>query len=182
MLSAAIERCTHSQFSHVGIVIKDPTFTPRPRKGLFLLESTGLEDVPDIEDCQVKFGVQLRDLREVISHYDGKVFWRKLDCDRNQGFYETLAKAHSVVHNRPYDDGIDYLKALFRFRHGDMQREDTFFCSALATFMYVAWEFLPKDTPWSIITPHDLSTEPKRPFVLEWQNCTMEDEVRILKG
>lgn len=182
LLSAAIERCTHSQFSHVGIVIKDPTFTPEPLQGLYLLESTGLENVPDVEDKQIKFGVQLRDLKQVISHYDGRVYWRKLDCDRNQGFYKILSQAHSVVHNRPYDDGVDYLKALFNWHHGDLQKENTFFCSALVTFLYVAWEFLPRETPWSIVTPKQLSSEPGKTFTLDWQNCTLHDEVEITVG
>jgi hypothetical protein len=146
---------------------------------LYLLESTGLEDVPDVENKEIKFGVQLRDLAEVVRNYDGKIFWRQVHCDRNQGFYKTLARAHSVVHNRPYDDGVDYIKALFRWKHGDMHRKDTFFCSALCAFMYVAWEFLPKDTPWSIVTPHDLSTEPRRPIKLDWQNCEIADEIQI---
>ena len=33
-LSCLIETCTRSSFSHCGVVIKDPTFTPEPLKGL----------------------------------------------------------------------------------------------------------------------------------------------------
>ena len=170
-LSFAIERCTRSKFSHSGIVIKDPEFTPEPLQGLYLLESTGLEDIPDVEDSIAKFGVQLRKLDEVIRNYDGKVFWRKLECKRDDNFYDLLAKAHSVVHNRPYDDGVNYLKALFHWRHGDIQEETTFFCSALCAFIYVALEKLPQDTPWSIVTPHDLSTESKRSSI-RWVFCS----------
>jgi len=88
LLSCLIEKCTSSHFSHSGIVIKNPQFTSPPLRGLYILESTGLEDVYDVENQEIKFGVQLRDLREVIKNYDGKVYWRKLDCDRFPIFYK----------------------------------------------------------------------------------------------
>ena len=179
-LSCAIETCTRSNYSHCGIVIKDPTFTPEPLKGLYILESTGLEHVPDGVDDEDKFGVQLRDLREVIRNYDGKVYWRRLSCNRTPDFYKKLASAHSIVHNRPYDAGFDYLKALFNWHIGDLQKENTFFCSALVAFMYVAWNLLPRETPWSIITPTDLSEEKHRLVKLDWQNCELYKAVQIL--
>jgi hypothetical protein len=181
LLSGAIEKCTKSNYSHAGIVIVDPKFTPEPMKGLFILESTGLEEVKDVEDHQVKFGVQLRNLEEVVKNYDGKVYWRQLQCKRSDLFYDKLAAAHSVVHNRPYDDGFDYVKALFNWHIGDVQKEKTFFCSALVAFVYVTWGFLPRDTPWSIVTPHDLSEEKNRPIKLEWQNCALNEAIEIEK-
>lgn len=180
MLSGLIEGCTHSKFSHSGIVIKDPKFTPQPLEGLYLLESTGLEDVKDVENKEIKFGVQLRNLREVIQNYDGVVYWRQIICERDQTFYKKLAQAHSVVHNRPYDDGFDYIKAAFDWHIGNVQKKKTFFCSALCAYVYVCLEFLPATTPWSIITPSDLSTEPKRSIELDWSNCQIKNEVKVL--
>ena len=179
LLSGAIEKCTRSNYSHAGIVIKDPTFTPEPLKGLYILESTGFEDVKDVEDHQVKFGVQLRELEEVVKNYDGKVFWRQLHCYRSPRFYQKLAVAHNIVHNRPYDDGFDYVKALFNWHIGDCQKEKTFFCSALVAFVYVVWGFLPRDTAWSIVTPAQLSSEKNQLFKMVWQECTLNPVVKI---
>lgn len=179
LLSCCIECCTRSQFSHSGIVIKNPEFTSPPLRGLYLLESTGLENVRDVENNEIKFGVQLRKLDEVLRDYNGTAYWRQLICDRTHFFYRRLAQAHSVVHNRPYDDGLDYIKALFDDEVGNVQKKKTFFCSSLCAYVYVALGFLPRDTPWSIVTPKDLSTEPNRKIDLVWRNCRVHDEVRI---
>lgn len=176
-LSCLIETCTRSAFSHCGVVIKDPLFTPEPLKGLYILESTGLDHVLDVENKENKFGVQLRYLEDAIRNYDGKVYWRQLNCYRNQAFYQKITNAHSVVHNRPYDDGFDYIKALFDWAVGDVQRKDTFFCSALVAFVFVVLGFLPKTTKWSIITPEDFSFKNQ---TLKWQNCDVLEEIKIL--
>ena len=178
-LSGAIEYLTHSKYSHCGIVVKDPDFTPKPLKGLYILESTGLEDVKDVEDEQIKFGVQLRELEEVINDYDGEVFWRRLNCKRDVNFYQKLSVAHNIVHNRFYDDGFDYIKAAFNWHIGDLHKKKTFFCSALVAFIFVCVEFLPQDTPWSIVTPHELSLEKDQPVHLKWINCTLDPVVQI---
>ena len=180
-LSGAIEKCTHSNYSHAGIVVIDPEFTPEPLKGKYILESTGMEDIKDVEDHQIKFGVQLRNLREVINNYDGKIYWRQLHCERSDNFYKKLSAVHSIVHNRPYDDGFDYVKSLFNWHVGDLQKEKTFFCSALVSFIYVAWGFLPKNTPWSIVRPSQLSNETNQPFPLIWQNCSLNSIIEIEK-
>lgn len=98
----------------------------------------------------------------------------------SQSSTKKLAVAHSVVHNRPYDDGFDFIKAAFNWHVGDVQKEKIFFCSALCAFMYVAWGFLPEYTPWSIIVPKDLSTEKNRAIYLQWENCRLYDEVYVI--
>lgn len=175
-ISFCIECCTQSKFSHCGLVIKDPKFTPDPINGLFLLESTGLESVNDVENKEIKFGVQLRDLKEVIRDYDGHVYWRQLDCKRGQDFHKKLVQAHSVAHNRPYDDGFDYIKALFDVHIGNVQNKTTFFCSALCAYVYCSLGLLSFETPWSIVTPKQLSSESNQ---LHWQNCILHEEVKI---
>ena len=93
MISRVIDFFTYSEFSHIGIVIKDPTFTVEPLKGLYLLESTGVKDGVDAEDEEEKIGVQLRKLDDVISLYDGDIIWRHLNIERDDDFYEKLAKS-----------------------------------------------------------------------------------------
>ena len=45
---------THSNYSHTAIVIRDPTFTNPPLKGLYVLESS-CERFRDAEDNKFKF-------------------------------------------------------------------------------------------------------------------------------
>src|SRR3972149_9439698 len=129
LLSCCIQFWEHSPYSHVGMIVKDPNFGPEELKGIYLIESTGLENVKDVENKEIKFGVQLRSFQEVFKDYEGKVFWRKLtNIDRNEEFYRRLKIAHSIVHNRPYDCHIlDWIGAMFNLRYIDIQNNKTFF-------------------------------------------------------
>ena len=159
IISRLIDFFTYSEFSHIGIVIKDPTFTPEPLKGLYLLESTGVIDGVDVEDHEGKVGVQLRKLEDVITLYDGDIIWRHLNCKRDKEFYENVKKIHSLVHNKTYDfNPADWVKNLFDLHYGNIQKNSSYVCSALASFFYTALELLPKETDWTIVRPCDFSS------------------------
>lgn len=176
-LDWCIKCCTHSRYTHAALVIKNPTFTPVPLKGLYCFESTGLEGVPDVENHQIKFGVQLRKLQEVLQDYDGKVWVRKLFCERNSSFYKRLASAHSVVHNRPYDvDPIDWIDSLFQGKIAKLHHKKIFFCSALVAFVYVSLGLLPPTTDWTTIRPCDLSSTSSR---VKFRNCHVGTEKKL---
>ena len=180
-LGNLISYFTASNYSHCGVIIKDPDFTPEPLKGLYIIESTGWENVEDAEDGEVKFGVQLRDFKEVYDNFEGNLFWRQLHCKRTKTFYHRLRSAHSIVHNRPYDAyPNDWVKAKYHIQKGNLQKKDTFFCSALCTFIYVALGLLPLNTEWTITTPAQLGTEVKSDGEkLKFIHCTMDNEILI---
>ena len=56
--SYMIEYATHSNFSHVAMVLRDPTYISPNLKGLYVWES-GWEGKPDPQDGEIKLGVQL---------------------------------------------------------------------------------------------------------------------------
>ena len=65
---------------------------------------------------------------KMINDFHGDVYWRKLDCNRDNSFNENLIKAYSVVHNRSYDTiPIDYIKAGLKIHKGKTHRLKTFF-------------------------------------------------------
>src|SRR3989304_23762 len=72
-----VEYWTGSPWSHVAIVLRDPIYLDPKLTGLYLWES-GEEYFPDAEDNKIKFGVQITDLKKVISGYQGKIVVRKL--------------------------------------------------------------------------------------------------------
>lgn len=175
--SKLIERCTNSQFSHIGIIIKDPEFLNGEKKqGTYLLESTGFDNIIDSEDSEYKFGVQIVPLRERLKKYfenEGLVFIRSLSCRRDNNFYKKLGKAHSIVHNRPYDtDPQDWIKAKFDLEIGQVHNNRKFFCSALVAFIYVYLGLLPVSTPWTVIRPCDFDDNNRSR--LEFENCVLE--------
>jgi hypothetical protein len=176
-----IETGERGIYVHIGVIIKDPTFTPTPLKGLFLLESTGLEDYHDVEDQQLKFGVQLSPLQKVLDENKGRVYWRKMvNVERSENFYSRLAQAHSVVHNRPYDiDPVDWIRAAFDTHKTKMRRLDTFFCSALAAYIFTSLELLPKDTDWTCARPVDFSSRCKHKNISNNIERFFEPEVKL---
>lgn len=159
--SRLIEYFTDSKYSHTGIVLKDPVaINSNLDKGLYLLESTGLTDIADSEDKKLKSGVQIRRLEDVYAEYNGAIFWRKLNTQRDEKFYQTLIDAHQIVHNKPYDmNPKDWMESLLNIKLGDVQLTSRFFCSALVTYFYDRWGFVDRSTPWTIIRPKDLGTE-----------------------
>ena len=182
IVSRVIEFFTGSIFSHVAIVIKDPQFTSPPLKGLYILES-GLETIRDSENHRYKFGAQIVPLYNIINKYEGTVYYRKLNCERNDNFCLKLAEAHSNVHNEPYDiDPIDMIKAVLDIYDGNNQKQTEYWCSALVGYIYSKLGFLPKDIPWTLLTPQQFSSNnTKKSNSLHFTNCTLGTDVKIIK-
>ena len=176
LLDDAIMWWTSSKFCHVSIIIKNPDFTTPPLTGLYILESS-YENIKDIEDQEYKMGVELIPLEE-LDLKNIHLYWRKLECDRNKEFYENLAKAHSIVHNRPYDIiPTDWIKAAFHLNIGNTQKKKTFWCSALVTYFYIKMGFLDKTIDWSLISPQDLSSSSNK---LTFYDCILDDDTELI--
>ena len=81
--------------------------------------------------------------------------------------------AHSVVHGKPYDiDPIDWIDAAFDLNAGNLQKRNTFFCSALCSFILVCLGAVSSDTQWSKVRPKDLGTE----------DIESERDIKMLEG
>ena len=174
-----IKCCTTSKYSHSAIIVKDPDFFNDKRKGLFVLESS-YETFPDAENGRKKLGVELEEFDKVYNDWKGQIYWRKLNCNRNQEFYQKFNQIHSDVHNLPYDiDPVDWVKAKFKINVGNTQRRDTFWCASLVAYIYVKLGLLKSNTPWSLVSPKELGTEV--PTDLHFVNCSLNKEVKIKK-
>lgn len=178
LVSKALEFVTDCIYSHVAVVIKNPKFIHKELEdGLYIIES-GTESRNDPENNRKKFGVQLTKLDYLIKNYDGKIYYRKLDCIRDDKFYNDIYNIHSDVHNLPYDDNIiDLLKADLNLNIGNTQKKNTFWCSALVAYIYVNLDFLNKDVPWTIISPQDFSSESHKLHF----NCDLSDNILLNK-
>jgi len=177
-LGSCIKCCSDSKYTHVGMIIIDPTFGPVPLKGAYFLQSTGLDKIRDVEDNQQKFGVQLDRLDQALDEIHGHVYYRKVHVERNAEFYRHLSFAHSVVHNRPYDDNpIDWVKSLFDDKKGRVHKKKTFFCSALVSYMLASIGVMAMDTDWTIIRPKDLGSEPGHRF--SQFMCNVDREIKV---
>jgi len=174
-----IIRCaTKSKYSHVSMIIKNPPWNDE-LKGLYIIESS-YETIPDSEDHETKLGVELIPLKYILENGENHLYFRKLHCERNAEFNEKLCTAHSVVHNRPYDTSIiDWLKAWWNIKKGNVQKKKTFWCSALVSYLYCSLGFLDKKLPWTIISPKQLGTESNNKNALTFINCQLDKEIKI---
>ena len=68
---------THSNYTHVALVLKDPTFIHPSLKGLYVWEST-YNGCPDPQDGKIKLGVQITPLLECLNFEKRSVFLRIL--------------------------------------------------------------------------------------------------------
>lgn len=180
-----IKACTCSKYSHAAMVIKDPEFPNFKAKGIYMIESTTLDPLPDAENHIRKFGVQIHILKDVIRTYDGDVYWRKLHCNRDFDFYQSFNHFHSLVHNDPYDfNSVDWMEMALHMYLIDRQVRFEFVCSALVSYGLVVTGSLASDTPWTLIRPCDLGTESsiKRYPLSFRKGCFLDDEVKIILG
>jgi hypothetical protein len=151
---------THSNYSHIGMILRDPIYIKPNLKGLFLWESSW-EGLPDPQDSKIKLGVQITPLEEVLKEYDGNghAFARQIACDKNTFNDKIMKKIHNVVYDKPYDIvPKDWTEAFFK-KDDNPQKTDRFFCSALVGYIYTQVGILKKDTDWSILAPNDFSLD-----------------------
>ena len=170
-ISWLVEWFGWSRYSHVGIIVKNPRFlNPDLEDGTYLLESSW-NPTPDAEDQQIKCGVQLHLLDEILKECPkGSVQIRHLTCERNYEFYETLVKVHKQIHNKPYDvNPWDWLSAEYNLwsplpEDARYKQTKSFWCSALVSYLFCQWGFL-ESVNWSLIAPREFSEQSKLRFL-----------------
>tara|TARA_B100000214_G_scaffold334669_1_gene277496 strand:- start:1046 stop:1657 length:612 start_codon:yes stop_codon:yes gene_type:complete len=154
-----IEYFTSSNYSHIGMIIKDPKFTIKPLVGLFFWESSD-ENIRDVEDNHYKIGVEIVPLEQMLKNEIkvSDLYYRKLNHNL-QFSEETFKHIHKTVHDKPYDImPLDWLEAYYR-EDSHPQKTDRFWCSALVGYIYTQLGLLPSNTDWSVMRPSDFSSQ-----------------------
>ena len=154
---------THSNYSHIAMVLKDPSFKDMPPlKGLYVWESS-YEGKPDPQDNKIKLGVQVTPLQEILDAYKdkGHVYLRSLKTNlyNNKSIFsnEKIDEIHNTVYDKPYDIvPMDWINAFFK-KDNQPQKTSRFWCAALVGYIYTKVGILDKNTDWSILTPNDFS-------------------------
>lgn len=166
-ISDFVKVATKSKWTHVGIVIKNPDFllTKEPLSGIYFYNSNGNYEI-DIESQKKIFGVQLNDLNETITHYDGEVYLRRLESSltHDQRMDKLRAVYNSEFH-KPYDWRPLDLIGAYAHHHGwkiadfivDPRHIDRVFCSALTGYAYTQMGLLDPLTRWSAMYPDDFA-------------------------
>jgi len=182
IFNKAIKFFTKSKFSHVAIVLKDPSFIHPSLKGYYIWESSW-EGQPDPQDGKIKLGVQITPFHEIYDKCKSEnslIYVRRVQCPPEVFNDTTLTTIHDVVYNKPYDVvPTDWINALLRNKAGGPQTK-RFWCSALVGYIYTRCRLLSKNTDWTILRPADFSIQ--YPDILTWMNpySLSKKEERIL--
>lgn len=162
VFTGAIKYFTHSDFSHIAMVLKDPTFLHPSLKGYYVWESSW-EGKPDPQDGKIKLGVQITPFEEIYNAYKNdksSIFVRRISKNSEKFFTpENLEDIHKVVYDKPYDIvPKDWLEAAFG-KDSNPQKTDRFWCAALVGYIFTKCNILKYDTDWSKLSPSDFSSE-----------------------
>ena len=176
--SRLIEWGSGSKFSHISIILRDPTFINEKLTGLYILESS-YEDIPDSNTGEKVWGVQIIPLDHVLEEYKksyvGNLYYRRLETEKGEDFYTKLKDCIKPTEGDKYDlNPLDWFKAEFQINIGNTRKENTFWCSALVGYVYCHMGFIDKDISWSILPPRKFSHyENDR---LTYSNCSLHPE------
>lgn len=174
-IDKGIKFFTNSNYNHIGMVLKNPTFLAELHncdktlfEGLFLWESS-FEAEPDPQDGKVKFGVQVTQFDQALKNNGGTIYIRKLECSeeeyKDKFTNENLSNIHKLIYDKPYDLNLfDWIKALFRVNNNP-QKENTFWCSALVGIIYSKLGVIDSNLDWTIMRPSDFSLEDKQKHI-----------------
>lgn len=194
--SRAIEWFTSSNYSHVSMVLRRPTWLDPSlcEEEYYVLES-GSERFPDAVSGDFKFGVQVCPLSKVWDEYTsqgyGHLYVRRMRylCQNGQdALIHGIKTAYAKVKACPYDlNPCDWIKCYFD-EHKTLEQIDntaqrdqkttSFWCSALISFVLVVAGFLDKSVPWTVITPYDFSAFCK-PQRLVFHGCALDPEIKL---
>ena len=164
LLSKVLEFVGKSKYSHVGIILKNPSFiNPNLEDGIYLWDSSWGYS-PDSEDNKYHYGIQLHKLDDIISLYPkNSIYVRKVKAERNEIFYEKLKAIHDIVYRKPYDlhimDWIEALENMYKKVEINSVWKTTqrFWCSAFVSFVYYKLGWI-SDVNWTLIAPREFST------------------------
>jgi hypothetical protein len=176
--SRGIKRLTGSHWSHAALVA-------RPRSGgpLLLWEATLDTDLPDVATHQVAPGVNLYDLEHWIRHYGGETAIRRLHVDRTDAMRDALLAFYQEARGRPYErNRLELFRSVYDGPLGRNRKEDVtgFFCSELVAEAYQRMGLLPPTPASCEYTPHDFSSERRKPLPL-LLGATLDTEVLVCK-
>mgnify|MGYP005655860229 FL=1 len=159
IISDLIRFYLRSPYTHVGILLKDPTYIDPSYIGYYVLESG--------HEPHTNYGVQITKLDYLLDNYNGKIFYRKLYTRKQSEKMESeFSHLWDSIHNRPYDLNFwDFLSvrlnpgmdnpevSLLDWFSPDHRKTDTFICSSLVGYVYTMWGFFPNNLKWSEFEP-----------------------------
>lgn len=152
-ISKFIQYFQHNQFSHVGIIIKNPKFLdPSLEDGIYLLES-GVEPI-----------VQLNLLDDVLRLCSkSTVYVRSITCTRDEEFYQKLRDTYLQIKDTNIFDRITKLDYnLSNYTHYYMcipLPSQKTWCSSMTAYVFCKLGLIDEKINWTLISPSEFSSD-----------------------
>ena len=167
-VSSLIKYFTNSNYSHVAMVLKDPTFIHPTLKGYYVWQSSW-SGITDPQDDRIKFGVQITPFYELYQYYkknNSRIVVRRINSNKHTFNTNKLKDIHNIVYNKPYDIiPSDWIDGLMQ-KDEHPQKVTRFWCSALVGYIYTMCGILNKKTDWRLLRTSDFSYTNN----LNWEN------------
>lgn len=188
----AIKFGSHSNYTHIGMILKNPTFIHKSLQGIYVWES-GIENINNNQiktqlekEIKKKIGVQITPIYEMINSYkenNGKIFIRRIHTELNQDdsnypfSNNKLLEINNHIYDKPYDiNPLHWLEKIINIPIS--KHTNSFWCSALIGYIYTTIGILDESTDWSNLSPSDFSIDGEN-LKFKGKNKLENIEIRI---
>ena len=165
-----ISKITRSQWTHVAIILKNPTFINESYTGLYVLESGS-------EPWANNWGVMVSPLDQIIkTNYYKRIVKRKLFFKIKNHDMDIM---YNTIKDKKYETNpIDLLgNELESAFLADPKQANKFICSSLVAYIYSALNIFSNDTKWFYYQPWHFSEQNKN---LKFKNGHLGPEVDVI--
>ena len=148
-----IQLITRSEFTHIGMIVKDPKFNNELNDGIYMWHS--YNDM----NSNKKGGVEFIHIDEMLKIFKGsEIIVKRTIIDNDDIFHhKILLNLYSKVYDKPYDLSFsDWFQAGINLNINP-QKTDMFFCSSFIGYIYTKCGVLENNTNWSVLRPCDFS-------------------------
>lgn len=148
--SRIIEWFFNSPISHVGLIYRDVNTSE-----IYFFQS-------ELRDGAK--GVRLTPIKILLDDYKSgryyALYYRQLNVVRNKKFHNIVKYILNITLKKNYDtDPLDWLRIVMRHDFGQIQKTNSFICSALVAFSYIQLGYLNYNVSWSTLTPNQFSSQ-----------------------
>lgn len=192
IVSCCIEFFSHSKYSHVGIILKDPYYIDEKLEGLYLWQS-GKEDFPEVENKKYIYGVQISLLEDVIKDYGIENCYVRFLNNKIPINFKDIQEIHNTIHHIPYDlNPIDWLEAgIYELENNLENNNDkkklinkenvktpkSLWCSALIGYIFYKLNLI-NNPNWKLLSPEDWSYRKNK--ILQLNHCSLSTDICLL--
>ena len=159
--SKVIEAATHSEFSHIGMIVRDPS------RSLLLWQTDPRPVAEDVEEGSRHPGAQLNDLRTALSRmtspdYGDTPFVRQLIVERGAAFDEQVQGAIATMEGKSFPSIVGMIEEWLLGHLHVATSKQHMYCAEVVAAAFQSMGLLPEKPPANSYWPRDFSAQHER--------------------